>query len=63
MFDEDVSIVLLPDTARTWTNSAQGEIRFQVKWEGYNRPSDMTWEPEENLAYVCAVPSLTSENH
>ncbi|KAI9772371.1 MAG: hypothetical protein M1835_006275 [Candelina submexicana] len=23
---------------------------FYVKWEGYNRKSDNTWEPEENLA-------------
>ncbi|KAJ2898018.1 uncharacterized protein MKZ38_004236 [Zalerion maritima] len=26
-----------------------GELRFHVKWEGYDDPTDMTWEPEENL--------------
>jgi chromobox protein 1 len=25
---------------------------YQVKWEGYEKRSDMTWEPEENLLYV-----------
>lgn len=27
----------------------QGEPRFEVKWEGYEKKSDRTWEPEENL--------------
>jgi chromobox protein 1 len=27
----------------------KGVLRFQVKWEGYNKKSDLTWEPEENL--------------
>ncbi|KAK6598769.1 chromo domain-containing protein [Botrytis cinerea] len=27
----------------------EGVLRFQVKWEGYEKKSDMTWEPEENL--------------
>jgi hypothetical protein len=27
----------------------QGEPRFQVKWEGYEKKSDRTWEPEDNL--------------
>ncbi|KUI52928.1 Chromo domain-containing protein 2 [Cytospora mali] len=26
-----------------------GEPRFEVKWEGYEKKSDRTWEPEENL--------------
>jgi len=26
-----------------------GQPRFHVKWEGYSKKSDMTWEPEENL--------------
>lgn len=26
-----------------------GELRFKVKWEGYDEPGDLTWEPEENL--------------
>jgi chromobox protein 1 len=28
----------------------RGEIKFQVKWEGYDKKADLTWEPEENLA-------------
>jgi chromobox protein 1 len=27
-----------------------GELRFHVKWEGYDDPQDRTWEPEDNLA-------------
>ncbi|KAB8294267.1 hypothetical protein EYC80_009694 [Monilinia laxa] len=27
----------------------EGVLRFQVKWEGYDKKSDLTWEPEENL--------------
>jgi chromobox protein 1 len=26
-----------------------GELKFEVKWEGYEKASDRTWEPEENL--------------
>lgn len=26
-----------------------GELRFEIKWEGYEKKSDRTWEPEENL--------------
>ncbi|KAJ4393442.1 hypothetical protein N0V93_002652 [Gnomoniopsis smithogilvyi] len=26
-----------------------GKPRFEVKWEGYDKKSDRTWEPEENL--------------
>ncbi|PHH77233.1 hypothetical protein CDD80_802 [Ophiocordyceps camponoti-rufipedis] len=28
---------------------ADGSLKFLVKWEGYNKKSDMTWEPEDNL--------------
>ena len=30
-------------------DEASGELRFEVKWEGYEKKSDRTWEPEENL--------------
>lgn len=30
----------------------QGKPLFEVKWEGYDKKSDRTWEPEENLMYV-----------
>lgn len=26
-----------------------GVLRFHVKWQGYEKKSDMTWEPEDNL--------------
>ncbi|KAH7367633.1 heterochromatin protein one [Plectosphaerella cucumerina] len=28
---------------------SNGEITFRVKWEGYEKKADQTWEPEENL--------------
>lgn len=27
----------------------QGKLRFEVKWEGFEKKSDRTWEPLENL--------------
>ena len=24
-------------------------LEFDVKWQGYENPSDRTWEPEENM--------------
>ncbi|KAF7854596.1 hypothetical protein EAF04_010405 [Stromatinia cepivora] len=27
----------------------EGVLRFQVKWEGYDKKSELTWEPERNL--------------
>lgn len=29
--------------------SKQGVPLYEVKWEGYDKKSDRTWEPEENL--------------
>jgi predicted DsbA family dithiol-disulfide isomerase len=31
-----------------WEKATQ-EFKFEVKWEGYEKKSDRTWEPEENL--------------
>ncbi|KAH9886578.1 heterochromatin protein one [Xylariomycetidae sp. FL2044] len=28
---------------------ADGALKYQVKWEGYDKKSDLTWEDEENL--------------
>ncbi len=36
----------------------QGSIQFKVKWEGYEKKSDQTWEPESNLEYV--LPNMRS---
>jgi hypothetical protein len=30
----------------------QGVLKFEIKWEGYEKKADRTWEPEENLAYA-----------
>ena len=27
----------------------QGEMRYEVKWKGYEKKSDRTWETEGNL--------------
>lgn len=27
----------------------KGSLKFWVKWAGWNRVSDMTWEPEDHL--------------
>jgi len=35
-------------------DEASGELRFEVKWEGYDKKSDRTWEPEDNL--LCTQP-------
>lgn len=34
---------------------ADGTLRFQVKWEGYEKKSDLTWEDEDNLRENAAV--------
>ena len=31
------------------------QLRLKVKWEGYDDPSDLTWEPEDNLAEAQEV--------
>jgi hypothetical protein len=37
----------------------QGLPLYEVKWEGYEKKSDRTWEPEENLMYeTAALPTL-----
>lgn len=33
-------------------NPNQGTLLLHVKWKGYDKVEDMTWEPEENLKYV-----------
>ncbi len=40
----------------------QGEPLFHVKWEGYDKKSDMTWEPEDNLKCEPPLNRATSAN-
>ncbi|UKZ50223.1 hypothetical protein TrVGV298_004481 [Trichoderma virens] len=44
--DDDVFIV---EAIKKHMIDEDGTLKFQVKWEGYEKKSDMTWEPEENL--------------
>ncbi|CAH0052791.1 unnamed protein product [Clonostachys solani] len=37
------------------TLAQKGNIRFQVKWEGYDSKKDLTWEPEDNLTEATEV--------
>ncbi|KAG9238896.1 putative chromatin-associated protein swi6 [Amylocarpus encephaloides] len=32
-----------------------GELIYEIKWEGYEKKSDRTWEPEENLETASAI--------
>ncbi|KKO96453.1 hypothetical protein THAR02_11446 [Trichoderma harzianum] len=44
--EEDVFIV---EAIKKHMIDEDGTLKFHVKWEGYEKKSDMTWEPEENL--------------
>jgi chromobox protein 1 len=39
---------------------ANGTVLYQIKWLGYEKKSDMTWEPVENL-YAPTTPSSPHE--
>ncbi|KAL6892764.1 hypothetical protein HDV57DRAFT_513053 [Trichoderma longibrachiatum] len=44
--EDDVFIV---EAIKKHMIDEDGTLKFHVKWEGYDKKSDMTWEPEENL--------------
>lgn len=46
MVDEDVRV---PGPLGELANPPQGSLKFLVKWEGWEKKSDLTWEPEDNL--------------
>ncbi|TGO53720.1 hypothetical protein BOTNAR_0288g00020 [Botryotinia narcissicola] len=48
-FDEEVGEPIFQCYDGDFLTLVKGVLRFQVKWEGYEKKSDMTWEPEENL--------------
>lgn len=63
MIDEDVRGNRRLFCSFTMANGcAQGTLKFHVKWEGYEKKSDMTWEPEENLKYVPCVVGLLDDS-
>ena len=37
----------------------QGKLLLLVKWNGYEDPTDRTWEPEANLLFVLLGVLLT----
>ncbi|KFY12602.1 hypothetical protein V492_03780 [Pseudogymnoascus sp. VKM F-4246] len=53
--DEEGEDVYVVEAIKNHMFDEDGKIRFQVKWEGYNKPSDMTWEPEENLETAIEI--------
>lgn len=50
--EEDVYVV---ESIKSHLFDESGRIIFQVKWEGYDSPKDMTWEPEENLETATEI--------
>ncbi|KAI9900667.1 hypothetical protein N3K66_004929 [Trichothecium roseum] len=48
--DDDEEDVFVVEAIKKHMVDDNGDLRFQVKWEGYDAKKDMTWEPEENLA-------------
>ncbi|KAI5464612.1 hypothetical protein BGZ63DRAFT_421618 [Mariannaea sp. PMI_226] len=50
--DEDKDLgddVFIVEAIKKHMIDEDGTLKFQVKWEGYDSPQDLTWEPEENL--------------
>lgn len=45
-------LIIYPFSYAVADSKIKGQIMYHVKWEGYEKRSDMTWEPEENLLYV-----------
>ena len=37
---------------------SQGQMRYHVKWKGYEKKTDRTWETEENLEYTFSSVDL-----
>lgn len=40
-----------------------GELRFEIKWEGFEKKSDRTWEPEGNLETADKILTAYLEDH
>lgn len=39
------------------------ELKFRIKWEGYEKKSDQTWEPEENLETASKILNEYLDSH
>lgn len=35
----------------------RGVLLYQIKWLGWDKDEDLTWEPEENLCVALPLPS------
>ncbi|KAF2263104.1 hypothetical protein CC78DRAFT_466513 [Lojkania enalia] len=42
-------------TAKSASSLGQGEILYEVKWQGYEARKDRTWEPEDNLSGALEI--------
>ncbi|OAA78958.1 chromo domain-containing protein [Akanthomyces lecanii RCEF 1005] len=47
--EEDEEDVFIVEAIKKHMIDEDGSLKFHVKWEGYDKKADMTWEPEENL--------------
>ncbi|RQM08285.1 hypothetical protein DH86_00001475, partial [Scytalidium sp. 3C] len=52
---EAITNHMVDDEASALSKKYTGELRFEVKWEGYEKKSDRTWEPEENLQTASKI--------
>lgn len=43
---------LVGGVGRKLTKLQTRKPQFEVKWEGFEKKSERTWEPEENLMWV-----------
>ncbi|KAK4180074.1 putative heterochromatin factor HP1 [Triangularia setosa] len=46
---EEEAEVYVVEKILSHTIGKDGELLYEVKWEGYEKKADRTWEPEENL--------------
>lgn len=37
-----------------------GEVEYQIKWLGYDKKEDLTWEPIENLCVITLINTRTA---
>ncbi|KAH8588054.1 hypothetical protein B0O99DRAFT_601165 [Bisporella sp. PMI_857] len=53
--DEDDEDEYLVEAITSHRVDTTGKIEYKVKWEGYEKESDKTWEPEVNLETVPEI--------